>query len=267
MNGIEASRDFYAAHFKDAEESEFYRGIREDPTTHRSYKSLRRFVDRYDLKDKRCLEVGCGTGAFQDIVEDWTGCDLSSTVSRFMHKPFFECSATELPFDDKTFEAIWTFGTLEHVVEPEPALSEMRRVLKKDGVLLLQPSWYCRRWAADGYGVRPWSDFGIWGKLIKASVPIRNSRWFRAGYVIPRRLGRSAIQFVKGGEVSLAFSRLKPNYETYWGPDSDAAVSIDPFDAIRWFTSRGDYCESYPSWRQQLAVKTGGVVIRIRKDV
>ena len=41
---------------------------------------------------------------------------------------------------------------------------------RKVGYVYLNPAWACVPWAADGYEARPYSDFGITGKLIKASI-------------------------------------------------------------------------------------------------
>jgi len=88
---------------------------------HPFYPTLLHFVEKYGLRSKRCLEVGCGRGAFQDIVDDYMGVDISSTVGRYLHKPFVTSSATNLPFTEDSFDAIWSYAVLEHVPEPEQA--------------------------------------------------------------------------------------------------------------------------------------------------
>lgn len=56
---------------------------------HPAYAQLRDFIDMYNLTVKCCLEIGYGRGAFQDMVEDYTGFDISDNVRAYMHKPFF----------------------------------------------------------------------------------------------------------------------------------------------------------------------------------
>ncbi len=238
----------------------------ESAQAHPFYSTLNHFLARYSLHDKKCLEVGCGRGVFQDLVPDYTGIDYSTTVGADLHKPFVACSATNMPFADDTFDAIWSYAVLEHVPEPELALAEIRRVLKPGGLLLLAPAWNCRPWAADGYPVRPYADFNLWGKLIKASIPVRDSVLFRAIGVFPRRFLRLLAAAFSRGPKRFSYRVLTPNYDHFWMSDSDAINSMDPFDAIRWFLSRGDSCLSHPTRLRQFLVRTGALVFEIRKN-
>ena len=226
---------------------------------------LRTFIAQHNLQSKRCLEVGCGRGAFQDLIDDYVGVDLASSVRPYLHKPFCVSSATELPFKDNEFDAIWTITVLEHVVDPEKALDEFRRVLRPGGVLYLAPAWQCRSWAAGGYPVRPYSDFDFKGKLIKASIPIRDSVFFRSIGIFPRRVFRLISFAFKRFPTAFRYGTLMPNYDRFWMSDSDAVNSMDPFEAILWFVSRGDKCLSHNSWPQAFLVRTGAITIRIMK--
>ena len=222
------------------------------------------FVRRFELREKRCLEVGCGRGAFQDVVEDYTGLDLSRSVRSYFHKPFVQGTATKLPFDDDEFDGLWSIAVLEHVSTPELALQEMRRVLKPGGVLLLHAAWHCRSWAANGYPVRPYSDFGFLGKVVKASIRPRNSIWLRGAYVFPRRLFRYMAYVLRPGPTRLRYTKLTPNYDQFWMPDSDAVSSLDPFEALLWFASRDDACPSHPRWWQRLLVRHGALLFQVK---
>jgi SAM-dependent methyltransferase len=95
---------------------------------------------------------------------------------------------------------------LEHIPNPEMALAEMRRILKPNGLLLLWPAWRVSPLAARGYHSRPYRDFDVGGKLIKASIGLRT------------------------------------NYAQYWEADSDAVNSLDRYETYLWFKSRGDLC-------------------------
>ncbi len=233
---------------------------------HFQSEELNAFLDRYQLRDRRCLEVGCGRGAFQYLVGDYTGTDLAESVRPYLHKPFFAGSATDLPFADGEFDVVWSVAVLEHVPGPERALQEMRRVLKDGGFLYLAPAWQCRPWAAQGYPVRPYRDFNWRGKLIKASIPIRDSVWFRSLHIGPRRVRRLLGWALRRRPTTFTYRELQPNYTHYWLSDSDAVNSMDPYEAILWFVSRGDACLSHPTWTRQFLVRTGALIFRIRKS-
>ena len=245
----EFSQDKYAAKISD----------------HTHHPILGSFVEQYHLENSPVLEVGCGRGAFQDLVTRYVGVDLSERVARYLHKPFFCAGATALPFHDNSFEAVWSIHVLEHVPDPESALLEMRRVLKPGGLLFLSPAWYCRPWAAQGYAVRPYSDFDLKGKAVKASIPLRNSLIFRAGYVIPRRLGRLILACLGARQADLKYKELSPNFEIFWTDDADAVNSLDPFDVIAWFSLRGDQCLNKNTLIRKLFVSTGHLLFRINK--
>lgn len=226
---------------------------------------LRDFVREYNLRDKRVLDVGSGQGVYQDFVSDFTGLDISSTAARFYHKPFVVGSATELPFPDNSFDAVWTLDVLEHVPQPERALSEMRRVLRPGGHLFLRAAWDCRPWAAEGYAVRPFRDLKLKEKLIKASIPIQDSIFFRALYVLPVRLLRLSSTLLSRKPTAFRYNELRPNYKHLWTADSDAVNSMDAFEAILWFTSRGDKCLNHKSLLSQFMMKRNPIILQIKK--
>lgn len=226
---------------------------------------LRKFVTEYDLDAKRCLEVGSGRGAFQDLVSDYTGLDLSDAVAPWYHKPFVAGSAEELPFEDNRFDAIWSVTVLEHIPDPHKALCEMRRVLKDGGLLFLKPAWNCRPWICEGIPVRHYGDLSLRQKWIKLTLPIRDNLFIRALQALPRRLWNSVIKLPN--EIDLRYRRLNADYQTFWMVDSDACSSIDPFDAIQWFQSRGNVVLSHPTWRSAFLSRSEHLVVRVQKTV
>ncbi len=223
------------------------------------------FVREYNLQDKRILDVGSGQGALQDLVSDYTGLDISSPAARFYHKPFVVGSATELPFPDDSFDAVWTIDVLEHVPQPEKALAEIRRVVRPGGYLFIDAAWDCRPWAAEGYAVRPFRDLKLKEKLIKASIPLRDSLFYRALYVLPIRLIRLSSAVLSREPTAFRYNELQPNYKYLWTSDSDAVNSMDAYEVILWFTSRGDKCLNHRSLFSQFAIKKNPIVLQIMK--
>jgi SAM-dependent methyltransferase len=230
---------------------------------HPSYDVIADFIDRFSLTEAHCLEVGCGRGALSDIVKRYVGVDLSEVAGRALRKHFVVASATELPFADGAFDAAWTITTLEHVSEPEKALRELRRVVRDGGLLYVAPAWFCRTWAAEGCAVRPYRDLGWRGKIVKASIPLRDQVAFRLPAVLARRIIRLVRYRQHQVPTPFRFRPVRPSYDVVWTSDSDAVASMDPFEAILWFTSRGDECLSHPWLMKAFCVRTGALVVRI----
>ena len=204
--------------------------------------TVSKFVKDYHLENARVLDVGAGSGLLQDQVPDYTGLDISATARRYFHKPFVQGDARAMPFRDGEFDAAWSIWVLEHVPNPEMALAEMRRVIKPNGLLLLYPAFMVSPLAAEGYHMRPFRDFGVTGKLIKLSMPIRESPLFWVAYAFPIRAIRRATSSLTGRPISFHYWPLTPNYDRYWEADSDAVNSLDRYETYLWFRSRGDIC-------------------------
>lgn len=95
----------------------------------------------------RVLDVGCGAGYFTAAVArlglEVVGIDVAAEALRRAgaEHPGVELrlvdSGAPLPFEDSSFDVIWVGDTLEHVHDTEAFLSELRRVLRSGGLLLL----------------------------------------------------------------------------------------------------------------------------------
>jgi 2-polyprenyl-3-methyl-5-hydroxy-6-metoxy-1,4-benzoquinol methylase len=105
------------------------------------------------VSEKTVLEVACGRGGFSNwlMKEDphpslLTAADFSSTAIS-IGKTFAEkdnlkinwevCDIQDLPHADETFDTVISCETIEHVPEPQQAVAELGRVLKRGGKLIL----------------------------------------------------------------------------------------------------------------------------------
>lgn len=269
---LEAARKYYTeAYQKSAEtaptnteyESEYIRVAEAMAEARRIRERVAAFVEQYQLRDRPVLEIGSGRGNLQDVAGNYTGLDISPSVARFYHKKFVVGSATAMPFADDSFDGIWSIWVLEHIPAPEQALLEARRVIRDQGVIFLLPEWNCAPWLADGYEVRSYSDFGIIGKLIKASIPTRTSTLFNFVTYLPIRAARGVAANL--GPTRLRYRRLQPNYDKYWMPDSDAVSAIDSHEALVWFLSRGDECLNCDRPSLHFPFSATPLVIRVHK--
>jgi SAM-dependent methyltransferase len=239
------AQKFYDAAF-DTKQALYATRMREAARIYRLREHVEEFVATFHLKQAHGLDVGAGDGLLQDVIDDYTGLDISATARAAYHKPFVQADARAMPFRDGEFDVLWTLKMLEHVPNPKQVLREMRRVLKPNGLLYFYPAWLVSDLAAEGYVARPWRDFGLTGKMVKATVPIQNSPLFIMSYMLPIRLQRLGTWKIMGGPTMLHYRPLNPNYDVYWTGDSDAVNSIDLFEAYLWFVSRGDQCLNCP---------------------
>ncbi|MFP3185895.1 MAG: glycosyltransferase [Paraburkholderia sp.] len=95
------------------------------------------------------LDVACGEGYGSAIIartaKTVTGVDISSDAvahateqySTVGNLAFLNGSASDLPLPDASFDAVVSFETIEHLLEQEEMLSEIHRVLRPGGFLLL----------------------------------------------------------------------------------------------------------------------------------
>lgn len=100
-------------------------------------------------KNARLLDVGCGGGfGTSSITRDRvdvvvTGIDISPTHVTYARqirptRSWVVGEGEALPFPGSVFEVVTMLDVLEHFVQPERALSEARRVLVPDGLLVVQ---------------------------------------------------------------------------------------------------------------------------------
>lgn len=263
-----AERQAGQASLSQPEEEDIYVvTAREEIRIFRVKETVEAFAGRFNLHERKVLDVGSGTGYLQDITNDYTGLDISASARRFYHKPFVVGSATAMPFADDTFDAVWSIWVLEHVTNPEQALREMRRVVKNNGLLFLAPAWNVPYWAAQGLELRPYRDFGLAGKLLKTSIPVQKYFASVSEWIV--QPVRAATWKLTGQPTTFRYSRLNPNYQQYRGPDADAVNSLHRAEMALWFTSRGDECLNCSSlWLGEDAPSRPDIrelIIRVRK--
>ena len=236
-----------------------------DADGHSFYPVLSKIIDRHKLKNARVLEIGSGNGRFQDIVENYTGVDVSEGLARYYRKPFYVVDdGVPYPFETESFDFVFTHAVFEHIPNINFALTEMIRVTKRGGLVLFDPAWQCRPWAAEGYQVRPYKDFNVIGMIYKASIPFRENLLFRLSHVMPKRAIFLILYLInkRAFKKRFYYRRLKANYQIYWQSDSDACNHIDPFLAILYFRANGFEVINYPGLVKQFLVRTGEILLR-----
>lgn len=102
------------------------------------------FVRRF-ATGKDVLEVGCGTGLVLSRIAGFARCargvDLSPRMLDLARDKQLDvqlASATDLPFEDDTFDVSCSFKVLAHIEDIEKALSEMTRVVRPGGYVIAE---------------------------------------------------------------------------------------------------------------------------------
>ena len=134
----------------------------------------------------------------------------------------------------------------------------------RGGHLLLDPAWLCPRWLSQGYQVRPYSDFGLLGRIYKSIIPLLKTRIIRYPLILLYRL-RIVFALLLRTPIKLYYKKLNANYDVYWEADSDACNSLDMYAMIAWFESRGHKCVSHSSFRKKFFSSSSVIDIEIIK--
>jgi len=97
------------------------------------------------VRDRRSLEIGCGTGLLLERIDrqaDFAaGIDLSAGmagVSKAKGLHVANASVVSLPFRDDRFDVVYSCKVLPHVPDLAMALEEIRRVLVPGGRMFLE---------------------------------------------------------------------------------------------------------------------------------
>lgn len=105
----------------------------------------------------RLLNVGCGTGGFNLVVEEAgarpVGVDADAEAIAICALKqekgggaFVRAAAERLPFPDGTFDVVYCFSSIEHVESVDESVAEMVRVTRRGGLIYVHTpnawSWY-----------------------------------------------------------------------------------------------------------------------------
>lgn len=100
------------------------------------------------VKDKVVLDIACGEGYGTDILSGKAsfvyGADISDEAIRHAQSKynkqnikFLKGYAHEIPLEDESVDVVVSFETIEHHDKHHEMISECKRVLKKDGILII----------------------------------------------------------------------------------------------------------------------------------
>jgi ubiquinone/menaquinone biosynthesis C-methylase UbiE len=129
-------------------ERPYYLEIERDRYSHQAH--INRIMDWIDWNGKVVLEIGTGVGTdarniirrggkYHGINVDQGSVDATKNALEVfdVEGEVSRCSATGLVFPDDSFDVVYSFGVLHHIPDARQAVSEIKRVLKPGGELLV----------------------------------------------------------------------------------------------------------------------------------
>jgi SAM-dependent methyltransferase len=165
----EAVRDYWEAEPCGSSLSEAGPGSKEffdeiETTRYRLEPFIPEFAQFERWRGKRVLEVGVGLGTdfvrFARAGATLTGIDLSEASIELVRSrlalerldaDLHVADAEALPFSDRSFDLVYSWGVLHHTPDTKQALSEIRRVLQPQGEVRVML-----------YSRRSWTALGVW---------------------------------------------------------------------------------------------------------
>ena len=236
-------------------EMEIYLGRNLDETA----ANLKPFLRRGD----HVLDVGCGPGRITlDVARrvnpgkvvgfDYVAhrVDQAKDLAREQQRDntsFLVGDANEVPFDDNTFDVVYSHTVLHYFWNPEAARREQRRVLKPNGWLI-------------GAGVRDWGlvqrypKCPNWDALLRARVEFaaavsKRDKWERRPCLIFTETGRRCPQWFSALGMKDLQVQIEPYKLEYPGAEGMDPSGMDllPWDGEDRIGYFADYRAEYES--------------------
>jgi len=115
---------------------------------HLIYYNLLSEISKKIPKGSKILEAGCGSGKGMSCFQGHNvyGIDISEKALELSSKygTVVKGDIRSIPFKENVFDFTFNSGVIEHLPKPKEAISEMMRVTKPGGkVLIMVPNKYC----------------------------------------------------------------------------------------------------------------------------
>ena len=176
------------------------------------------------------LDVGCGSQPYRRYFKcnEYIGLDIDTNSNRQAKVADYFYDGSRFPFNDSSFDSVLCNQVLEHVFNPQQFLSEIRRILKPGGRILLtvpfvwdeheQPYDYARyttfglRQLFEEQGLR-WLDHKKLGGDVSILFQLTNAYIFKVTWILPKwwRLLILSSFVMPINVLGIIFRELLPN--------------------------------------------------------
>jgi SAM-dependent methyltransferase len=117
---------------------------------------IKELISRSELStvNLKILNVGCGPGRSSEYLSEFgnvTSIEFDEFCCEFAKKQtgldIINGSITALPFEENTFDLVCAFDVVEHVEEDQLAVNELKRVTKRDALVLITVPAFMSLWS------------------------------------------------------------------------------------------------------------------------
>jgi SAM-dependent methyltransferase len=164
------------------------------------------FADFAGARGKRVLEIGVGLGTdfvrFGRSGATLTGIDLTEHAVELVRRRLEleglsgdvrVADAEKLPFEDASFDRVYSWGVLHHTPDTRRAVEEAVRVLRPGGELCVML-----------YGRRSWVAYGMWIR----NALLRGRPWWSISDVLARYMESEGTKAFTRDELRALFSSV-----------------------------------------------------------
>jgi SAM-dependent methyltransferase len=200
---------------------------------------LRLLEERFPPSDRPidALDFGCGTGAFLEDLERFgtvSAVDADPSAVSFCHergRPEVQLAlpGEPLPFADESFDVVTTLDVIEHIDDDVAALTELRRVLRPGGILLVAVPAFMFLWGKQdevSHHRRRYTDRTLRRALARAGFGVERTSYFNTVLFAPIaivRLGRRALRRpgTRQSDFELGSARLNSILGAVFGAEAE----------------------------------------------
>lgn len=147
---------------------------------------FKRNIEKYniDLRNTTILDVGCGSGLSTQLIHnefmpdrlvafDLMPEQIELSKKRNIPAEFFVGDTTNINLPESTFDAVFVMGILHHIPKWQKALQEIHRILKENGVFLIEEPSNFLLFLADILGfTHPSEAKSFWSEFEKELINI-----------------------------------------------------------------------------------------------
>lgn len=164
----------------------------------------------------KILDSGCGSMPYKEIilsnkkVQSYVGLDIETGLNYEDIKPDFFWDGKVMPFEDASFNVVISTEVLEHVLNPDAYLMEVKRVLKPGGLFFFTVPFLMSLHEVphDYYRYTPYSLEMIFTRIGFTSIKISPSGGYNAA--VGQMLGLWVNMHLWGKKKKLMRVVLKP---------------------------------------------------------